>query len=888
MNAADAAADAGKALEAAYHEYNSEARATGTKIAFILVVILLPFGASLDYFDYPAHRAFFLLLRLVCAAVAFAFWLLMRTRFGRSNFRFFVMTGFILPSLFIDLMIYFSDGAHSSYYGGLNLLLIGYSWVAQIDFVEALSASVLTLVMYGAACLAHGGGSASDYFSSYFFLTLNGVIVSTGCYYLNNLRFREFESRSKLDDSRRELEQTNAKLVELDRAKSNFFANVSHELRTPLTLLIGPLDRLRQRDPAPTAAERVELLDIMHNNSLRLLRLINDLLDLVRLDSGAFRMRREKVELLPFLDGIARSVVPMADQRKLRFETCFDPQCQATVWIDRDKLEKITLNLLFNSFKFTPELGTVTLGASLENECLILRVRDTGKGIDPVDLPRIFDRFWQAEAAATRHYQGVGIGLALVKEFAEKHGGSVFAASELGKGTEMTVKIDARSPAEAEAEAEIEENASKSKPDLSHSDSEWLTRLYRRAELFPSHVFGGEAAANPSSEAGDGKPAVLVADDEPEMRRFLTSQLKAAYSIFEARNGSEALELAQTRDFTLILLDLMMPGIDGITLTGLLREEPRTKHVPIIMLTARADEASKLHALKSGVTDFLTKPFSSSELAVRCHNSILQQQLQQGLAAKSRDLEAALEQIKQTEAQMVHQAKMASLGQLSSGLMHEINNPLNFANTAAHLLQKRLGKVAIQEREPIEKPLRDLQDGIRRAADIVGRLRSFTHPDVSTYSAANLKEIVQTAARFVQAEVSEVRVEIAIADDLAVWGNANELVHLFINLLQNACDSLREKNAPEKKISVSTALQNGRVVVECEDNGKGINAEECEKVFEAFFTTKPVGAGVGLGLYISHRIVQNHRGEIRVESKENEYCRFIITLNQYDQLLRLP
>jgi C4-dicarboxylate-specific signal transduction histidine kinase len=375
-----------------------------------------------------------------------------------------------------------------------------------------------------------------------------------------------------------------------------------------------------------------------------------------------------------------------------------------------------------------------------------------------------------------------------------------------------------------------------------------------------------------------GKPMILVADDEPEMRRFLTSQLKHAYAVREARNGSEALDLAQSNNFILILLDLMMPGIDGITLTRALRDEKKTAGVPVIMLTARADDHSKMQALEAGVTDFLTKPFSSSELMVRCRNLILQQQLQQSLARKSRELEAALIQIKETESQLVHQAKMASLGQLSSGLMHEINNPLNFANTASFLLQKRLSKIAIEDRTPIDKPLKDLQDGIKRVSDIVGSLRSFIHPDTSGFGPVSLKEVVDTSLRFVQIDSSQIKVHVAVDESLQVWGNGNQLIHLLINLLQNSTDSLREKGTQDKTVKIEASLQNGRVVLALEDNGKGIKPEIMDKIFDAFFTTKPVGSGVGLGLNICYRIVQNHEGDIRVESKEDEYCRFIITL----------
>ncbi len=263
------------------------------------------------------------------------------------------------------------------------------------------------------------------------------------------------------------------------------------------------------------------------------------------------------------------------------------------------------------------------------------------------------------------------------------------------------------------------------------------------------------------------------------------------------------------------------------------------------MLTARADEDFKLKALEAGATDFLTKPFSSTELSVRAHNIISAYELQKKLMEKTEQLEAALEQIKQTETQLVHQAKMASLGQLSAGLMHEINNPMNFANTALHILKKRLSASPAAGLETLAKPLTDVQDGIQRVVGIITSLRSFTHPDNSTFERVNIAEVITTAMRFVQVNSQEISLKININEPIEIWGNKNQLIHLFINFLQNAIDSLLEKGAPLKEIQIDGRTRDEEIEITFYDNGKGIAEENLSRIFDAFFTTKKVGAGGG-------------------------------------------
>ncbi len=865
------------ALEEAFRDYNRSFRISNSRIGCMLVVTLMPVGLVLDYFVYPEKLLPFLGLRLVCSALALILWGLLATGFGKRHYRVLGMMWFLLPSLFISIMIGQTEGVLSPYYAGLNLVLIAVSWVAQVDFMESVIAVLLTLLMYLLACVFHGAFSSALLFNNLYFIILTGIIVVTGSYFLNRLRYREFALRHELDLNRDELEQSNQKLLEMDRAKSNFFANISHELRTPLTLLIGPLDRLRHTAPGPAAeTERAEMLDIMHQNAMRLMRLINDLLNLVRLDSGSLELRPEPVDLRPYLEGVFRSIVPMARERGLETTCEIDPGTAGEARLDRDKVEKIILNLLFNAIKFTPTGGRVDFCARIGDGGLLeLEVRDTGRGISPEELPRIFDRFWQAESASNRRYQGVGLGLALVRELARLHGGDVTAASDPGQGTVMRVTLDTRLAAVPAPPAEPV--AIPGTP----SGTEWLEQLYRRAEFFPSHIGAPQQPEPPPvpSDAlpGDeepGKPSILVADDEPEMMRFLRSQLRPLYRVDCARNGAEAVEIASRTRHHLILLDFMMPEIDGVEATRRLRAMPEHRTVPIIILTARADEESKFQALEAGATDFLTKPFSSTELLARCRNLAAARDLQLHLEDKTARLEDALEQIKQTEVQMVQQAKMATLGQLSAGLLHEINNPLNFAGTALHVLKKRLHAAPPPDPARLEGPLQDLHDGVQRVISIISSLREFTHPDTSRFAPVDPAAVIETAIRFVQINPSEITLHLDVPPLPPIPGNQTQLVHLLINLIQNAADSLRDSCRQHPEIRIHAAAENGRVNIRVQDNGAGIAPDRLTRIFDAFYTTKKVGQGVGLGLSICHRIVEQHRGVIRVESEEGSWCRF--------------
>jgi signal transduction histidine kinase len=614
---------------------------------------------------------------------------------------------------------------------------------------------------------------------------------------------------------------------------------------------------------------------------MRLLKLINDLLDLVRLESGRMEVKREPLEVGEFIKGLASAARQVADDKRLRLETFVD-LAVGTVLADRDKLEKVVLNLLFNALKFTPAGGRVELRAEKRGEEMTLMVADTGMGISEKNLPHIFDRFWQADGSSKRKYQGVGIGLALVKELVEIHGGKVAVQSQEGKGTTFTVTLPyqkAEPAQKPEAEATPQTAPGVADGAGSVTSEEWLANLYRRAELFPA-LTPLQASLRPVETGRNGNlPTILVADDEPDMLRFLKSQLTLHYRVLEAVDGQQAIEKASQFLPDIILLDMMMPEKDGLQACREIREHTPTQSIPIVLLTARADEETKLAALSAGASDFLTKPFSTTELHVRIKNLVESHQYQRKVSKQNQVLESTIEQLKETETQLVQTEKLASLGRMSAGIIHEINNPLNFATTGLFTLRNKGKYLAPEQQEEYADILKDVEEGINRVKTIVSDLRTFTHPETESRDQVDVPEVVASALRFLSAEWKDkVRIEQKLAEHQTVWANENMLIQALLNLLQNSIDALKAKSFEKEQptIWIEGRLERDKSLLVVRDNGTGIGEEHLNKIFDPFYTTKEVGEGMGLGLAICHRIVRDCEGRISVRTEPGKFCEFTL------------
>jgi len=870
-------------IRKAYDEYDRTERARLFKIVCWFAIFGMPAGISLDMNVYPAYAPYFLKLRLFSSLMVGIFLILYYRPWATRFNRFFFIAMLMVPQAAIAWMIFTTEGALSPYYAGLNVVLVAFCLILPWTYQETLTFSCLTLTLYMAACLAHGKFSMGGlFFNNTYFLILTSTFAVIGSYFTNKLRVREFTNRYELDQNRKKLAESNQKLIELDQIKSRFFANISHELRTPLTLMLSPLQALRIQKKHLLDEESRDILATIENNAMRLLKLINDLLDLAKLESGRMEVKKVPVELEMFLKGLVQSIQGTAKDKGISL-TAQIHDSTFQVLLDANKFEKIVLNLLFNALKFTPAGGRVECTVEKEGPQLVVKIKDTGMGISEHNLPFIFDRFWQADSSAQRKYQGTGIGLALVKELTEAMGGTVTAQSQVGVGTTMTVRVpfEAAQGSTASPGRTQESAGALSKKVEAQPEEEWLANLYRRAELFPTLTPLSESI-RPDNFGESRMPKVLVADDEPDMLRFLKSQLEKHYEVLEAVDGNQAVEKARQYLPDLILLDMMMPEKDGIQACRELKAQVATQSIPVVLLTARADEDTKYSALNAGANDFLTKPFSSTELHVRVKNLIESHQYQRDLARKKSALEMTLEQLKETEGQLVQNEKMASLGRLSAGIIHEINNPLNYASQALYLLKSKQDRIPEQDRAKFVETVSDIAEGMDRVQRIVSDLRNFTHPKSGgAVDLIEVKDVISNALRFQGHEFKDrIKVEVDVPEGQQILADRNKMVHVLVNLIQNSADALREKQfkGDQPFLTIKSRSEGGKVFIYVRDNGEGISPADLDKIYDPFFTTKDVGKGMGLGLSICFRILQEQGGRISATSEKGKFTEFVLEL----------
>ncbi|MFL6195503.1 MAG: ATP-binding protein [Thermoanaerobaculia bacterium] len=630
-------------------------------------------------------------------------------------------------------------------------------------------------------------------------------------------------------------------LAELDRAKTAFFSNVSHELRTPLTLLLGPLEDVLAADP-PLAGPQRENVETAQRNALRLLRLVNTLLDFSRIEAGRIDAVYEPTDLAGLTVDLASAFRSAVERAGLRLVVdC--PSLDVEAWVDREMWEKIVFNLLSNALKFTLE-GEIAVRVRLAGgagDRVELSVADTGAGIPEDELPRVFERFRRVRTTQARSHEGTGIGLALVQELVRLHGGEVRVESTPGQGSVFTVSIPtgaAHLPADRiGGSRRLASTALGSTPFVEEA-LRWLP---------------GPAEGPPSGDADPGRPRVLLADDNADMREYVRRLLAERWTVEAAADGREALARALAHPPDLILTDIMMPGLDGFELLRALRADPATRTVPVILLSARAGQEARIEGLDAGADDYLVKPFSARELVARVSSHL-------AAAREGREM-LAEEQAARRNAEAESRAKDHFLAMLS----HELRNPLGAISSAAQALQEpgaagvpRLAGIITRQSRHLARLLDDLLDVSRVTAGKITLRRS----------PVDLADVVERCRRTLEAGGRAGRHPIEVHAEAAwVDGDATRLEQVITNLLENAV-----KYTPDgKAIRLRLAPEGNEAVLSLRDEGIGIAPDMLPRVFDLFVQgdrdLDRSEGGMGLGLTLVRQLVEMHGGRVTARSE---------------------
>jgi signal transduction histidine kinase len=644
-------------------------------------------------------------------------------------------------------------------------------------------------------------------------------------------------------------------LAALDRAKTLFLSDVSHEFRTPLTLLLSPLDDVLSR--RSLSANDRDLLQTSRRAATRLLKLVQSMLDFSRVEAGRMQAAFEPADLSTETADLVSLFRSTFERAKLRLVVECTPLPEP-VFVDRDMWEKIVLNLVTNAFKFTLS-GEVSVRLSAQGDWVVLEVRDTGCGIAEADLPRVFERFHRGQTTNARTAEGSGIGLSLVQELVKLHGGTIDVASVVNQGTTVTVRVRRGTrhlPGEHTGVPRRTTALAAAAPFLEEA-SGWVggeepAPRVRKAKQ--SATKGGSAARGPAVSA-ESDERILVVDDNADMRRYLRRILQESWKVETANDGMAALAKVRKSAPDLIIADLMMPGLDGLSLLGALRDDPGLADIPVMVLSARANEDASIDALSAGADDYLPKPFVARELLARVAVQLARNRL--------RRAERAAREVAERSSFMKDELVLM--------LSNSLRSPLNvMLNTISVLKDQAFGT------EDARRALEIIRASTREQHRLIDEVHDLSCITAGCFSID--KALVPSLSALVHSEVEairpiasarRVRVESFIDSSAGVFeGDAGRMRQVIHNLLAHA---------------LACTQAGGNVLVECHgrnefaeivvrDNGAGIPADQLTHVFDANWQMQHArsdGArapGVWLGLAVIHRIVELHGGRVYAAS----------------------
>ncbi len=631
-------------------EYDLKGR---TRLAAYLSLALYAMFIGLDAIYTPQYFLTFLFLRLaVMAAVGVILVALTKVETGRAIMNL-AVTLALIDAAGIAVMIYILGGFLSSYYQGLNIIVMGMIVLIPLAFRYTIYIYVGIWLMYALPSLAQFAlgqkatvvdGVAIQTWrfvvNNLTFLTSIIVVGAIGSSVMESIRRRELRSRLQLEETTAQLKESNIKLKSLDELKTQFFANVNHELRTPLTLMLAPMKAALEGRMGRLTPALKDTVETMQRNGYKLLKLINNLLDLNKLEEGKMRLKLRAVNLAELIPPLLSSAKPMADQRQIRLYFQHPPH-PVELTLDPDQFEKVVFNLLSNALKFTNKGGKITIYLEDKDQSVTMSVEDTGIGIPANMLETIFDRFSQVDGSKSRAQEGTGIGLALAREIVLVHKGTIHAESELGKGSRFIVELR---KGEAHFDEDVLDRRSEDLPiglrrRLTDTEEprvqDIITDSHRLQLVDLEKVDLGSGRVD---EAKVHDALILCIDDNPEVLKLMKMLLADEFDLELETSAEQGLKFLRDKNPDLVLCDVMMPGMDGHAFARVVKGDESLKHIPIILVTARTGAEMLNEGLQAGADDYISKPFDSTELKARIRSQLRMRQMESELALVNRNL----------------------------------------------------------------------------------------------------------------------------------------------------------------------------------------------------------------------------------------------------------
>jgi len=678
----------------------------------------------------------------------------------------------------------------------------------------------------------------------------------------------QFENVSKLYQ---QVQTQNDRLKELDRLKSQFLANTSHELRTPLNGILGLVEAVLDGADGEVNSAQSRHLRMILESGANLKELINNLLELSKLESGQTHLSIKPFNMLNAVTVVLALLEGIAHKKGVQLK-CESEKDLPDVYGDPEKIQRVLLNLAGNALKFT-EKGSVVIRLKKAEGTVGISVEDTGIGIKEQNLKVIFERFRQADGGETRNYEGTGLGLAIARDIVRMHHSDISVTSQFGQGSVFSFEMPTAPFEQAVMPAQAESGVEMMTPVTG------VTVEAPSPEEPKEKVY--ELARDSEEEAiirGNGE-LVLVVDDNEVNREVIRTRLGMNnYRVIEAVDGQDALDKVVAAQPAIVLLDLMMPKMSGYEFCRQVRKMHSADELPIIMLTAKTEMGDKVLGLNIGANDYLSKPFHQEELLARVGVLLRLRAMHEELRQWNLQLEARVEErtreLHATQSQLIQAEKMATVGTFAGGIAHEINNPLTAVLTNAQVL--KMTSVNEEDKELVDL----IEEGAKRCQVIIQKLMKYSRKaDLnSARQAVSLEKVVQSVCGLLSYQLQQDNV--ALEQDLTglppIQGNAGELEQVFTNMILNAKDAILSTGRGEGLIRLQARKTGDEIRVEVIDNGTGIKKENLTKIFDPFFTTKDVGSGTGLGLSVTHGILERHSCRVFVESEWGVGTTFVL------------